>query len=198
MLLWINGAFGAGKTSAAFALHRRLPGSFVFDPENLGFFLRENLPPVCQRPDFQQMPLWREGNFLLLRELCRQYSGTVIVPMTLADPGYEAEILGRLESCGVEVGRFLLSARRETILRRLKKRSLGRLSRESFAVEALDRCLDFFQRAEGWTALPTDDLTAEQTAQALADLAGLALTPDTRRGWRRRLDGLLTTLRHLR
>ena len=39
MLLWINGAFGAGKTQAAYALARRLPRAFVCDPEQLGFGL---------------------------------------------------------------------------------------------------------------------------------------------------------------
>ena len=45
MILWINGAFGSGKTTTAYELHRRLkPLSYVYDPENVGYFLRKNEP----------------------------------------------------------------------------------------------------------------------------------------------------------
>ena len=44
MIVWLNGAFGAGKTQTAYELRRRLPGSYVYDPENAGFFIRDNLP----------------------------------------------------------------------------------------------------------------------------------------------------------
>lgn len=46
MIIWLNGAFGAGKTQTAYELRRRLPGSYVYDPENAGFFIRDNLPPA--------------------------------------------------------------------------------------------------------------------------------------------------------
>lgn len=45
--VWLNGSFGVGKTQTAFALRRRLPGSFVCDPEQLGFGLhRMTLPEL--------------------------------------------------------------------------------------------------------------------------------------------------------
>ncbi len=44
MIIWINGAFGSGKTQTAYELHRRLDGSYVYDPENAGYFIRKNLP----------------------------------------------------------------------------------------------------------------------------------------------------------
>ena len=57
MIIWLNGAFGAGKTQTAYELHRRLPGSYVYNPENAGFFIRDNLPPGLERDDFQDFPL---------------------------------------------------------------------------------------------------------------------------------------------
>ena len=73
MLLWLNGAFGAGKTSVAEALCRRLPGAFLYDPENAGQFLRQNLPgSLCPWENFQDDPLWRQFNGALLGRLaCR-------------------------------------------------------------------------------------------------------------------------------
>ena len=44
LILWINGAFGSGKTTISYELNRRIPNSFVYDPENIGFFIRKNIP----------------------------------------------------------------------------------------------------------------------------------------------------------
>ena len=41
MVVWLNGAFGAGKTTCAFELNRRLADSYVFDPENAGYYIRK-------------------------------------------------------------------------------------------------------------------------------------------------------------
>ena len=56
MLVWINGAFGAGKTQTAFELARRLADAHVADPELLGFALRWTLPPAAHG-DFQDLAL---------------------------------------------------------------------------------------------------------------------------------------------
>lgn len=59
MLVWIDGAFGVGKTTVAKALARRWPAALTFDPEQLGFLLRRVGPPDLRTRDFQEMPLWR-------------------------------------------------------------------------------------------------------------------------------------------
>ena len=47
MIIGINGAFGAGKTQAAYELQRRRKGAYVYDPENLGFLSGTTfLPPL--------------------------------------------------------------------------------------------------------------------------------------------------------
>ena len=38
MIIWINGAFGSGKTQVAHELKRRLENSFIYDPEQIGYF----------------------------------------------------------------------------------------------------------------------------------------------------------------
>jgi 2-phosphoglycerate kinase len=45
MVIWINGAFGVGKTSVAFALRGQLPSSRLLNPEDIGFVLRRVLRP---------------------------------------------------------------------------------------------------------------------------------------------------------
>jgi 2-phosphoglycerate kinase len=44
MIIWINGAFGVGKSHTSAELVRRLDNTFLFDPEKVGFFLRKHLP----------------------------------------------------------------------------------------------------------------------------------------------------------
>ena len=102
------------------------------------------MPQECCTEDFQYMLLWRSFNYQVLKELDKGYSGTIIVPMTLVNPSYYGEVIQRLIDVGVSVLHVILYASRETTLKRLKKRSLDRPGREAFAVEAIDRCLDFF------------------------------------------------------
>ena len=198
MIIWINGAFGAGKTTAAYALHRRLADSFVYDPENVGYFLRKNLPRECHTDDFQDMLLWRGFNYQLLRELHRTYGGTTIVPMTLVDPQYYGEIVQQLLDEGVPVVHIILYTSRETILKRLKKRSHGRLRTETFAVEAIDRCLDFFDRHAEGIRIECDRLTVEETILRIAAACGLRLLPEKRGKLAREAARLKTAIQHIR
>ncbi|MFI2280325.1 hypothetical protein [Nocardia beijingensis] len=58
MIVWLNGTFGAGKTTTAAELSALLPGSRIFDTEEVGVMLRHVLAsqPV---PDFQDWQPWR-------------------------------------------------------------------------------------------------------------------------------------------
>jgi len=198
VIVWLNGAFGAGKTAAAYELHRRLEDSFVYDPENVGYFLRKNMPRECLTYDFQDMSLWRGFNYEILKAIHEAYSGTVIVPMTLVDPAYYREIIQRLADEGVPVTHIVLYASRETLLKRLRKRSLGRLEKEAFAVEAIDRCLDFFDRHAAGVRIETDRLTVEQIAAQIGEVSGLALLPDKRNWFVRKTARLKTAIAHIR
>ena len=69
MILWINGAFSAGMTTTAYEILRRIPHSFIYDPENIGYFIRKNAPTTFRKDDFQDIPLWRTMNFEMLKML---------------------------------------------------------------------------------------------------------------------------------
>lgn len=51
MIVWLNGAFGAGKTSTARELVTLLPEARIFDSEYVGFMLRHVLTEPVD--DFQ-------------------------------------------------------------------------------------------------------------------------------------------------
>ncbi len=198
MIIWLNGAFGAGKTTVACELKRRLPGSYIYDPENIGYFLRKNTPSQCDKPDFQDIPLWRSFNCEALKLIAETYTGTIIVPMTLVSHRYYDEIIGRLQSDGVQIRHFILYASRETILKRLRKRNLGALCREKFAIDAIPRCLDFFDNQVTGIKLPTDTMTVEQVAEAVAEKCGLTLAPDSKNPLKKAFRRLGILLGHIR
>ena len=56
--------------------------------------------PFSTRTDFQNLPAWRSCAHEILDTVVRNHESPVIVPMTLIDPGYFAEIIGRLRDDG--------------------------------------------------------------------------------------------------
>jgi hypothetical protein len=151
----------------------------VCDPEHLGFGLLRMLPPAL-RGDFQDLAAWRQGVYEMLDTASRRYDGPVIVPMTLVDIHYFAEIVGRLRDASHEVRHFALLADPTTVLRRLNKRGLWPgLKRESWAVARLDDYLKRLNEAEFAEHIHTDHRTVSQVADAVARSVGLPITPDT-------------------
>ncbi|MEU4834859.1 AAA family ATPase [Streptosporangium sp. NPDC023615] len=208
MLLWINGPFGGGKTQTAHEIRRRLPGSVVCDPEHVGFGLHRMTPPRL-RGDFQDLPAWRQGVYEVLDLALGGHDGTVIAPMTVVEPAYFEETVGRLRERGHDVRHFALLADRETVLRRLRERVFGRaaqlvigkggaLRRESFAVSRLDLCLERLREKEFAEQVWTDRLTIPRTADHIAASAGLTLTPNTDGALRGRLRRTWTGIGHIR
>ena len=172
MIIWINGAFGSGKTQTAYALHRRLPGSFVFDPENAGYYLRKNEPLSMQRENFQDERLWRLFNLEMLKAIALDYDGVILVPMTIINSAYYAEIIGGLRNAGIAVKHFVLWANQRTLKKRLRKRLEGK---RSWAARQIDSCLAAFSNPLFENRIDTEQLTITQTAEYIADFCGLTL-----------------------
>ena len=73
MIIWINGPFGAGKTTLAERLRDRRPKSLIFDPEEIGFVVKETVP-IPASGDYQDLPLWRGLTIAAVSEIRRNYS----------------------------------------------------------------------------------------------------------------------------
>ncbi|MEY9942919.1 NUDIX domain-containing protein [Streptacidiphilus sp. MAP5-3] len=120
MIVWLNGAFGAGKSTTVRELHRLLPGSHIVDPEGIGALLRDLLPADARRghTDFQDLVAWRRLVPDTLTALRAQLGEDVplLVPMALHRQDYRDEIFGALASCRMEVHHIVLHAE-ETVLR---------------------------------------------------------------------------------
>ena len=141
-VIWINGAFGAGKTTVAKRLRAEWPGATVFDPEKLARLIR-NATPRQQRPnDYQDSPLWRRLTVQAISGLTH-VSQAVIVPMTLVNERHFDETIGVLRDSGVDVHHFALTASPATLRRRILKRQLTRLTdprSTRWALARVDRC----------------------------------------------------------
>lgn len=107
MIIWINGAFGAGKTTTANLVVDRLDGAKIFDPEYVGFLLTRFVE--APTGDFQDLPLWRHLVVQTMTGLAQQYPYPWVVPMALINAAYRSEILDGIRAGGVDVREFVLT-----------------------------------------------------------------------------------------
>jgi gluconate kinase len=119
VIIWLNGGFGAGKTTLAAELQRRVPEAVVYDPEDVGVMLWKWIPP---NDDFQHLPSWRELVVATALSLRRHHADTLIVPMALLRDAYRAEILGGLADANEEVLHVFLEVEPGVLRERLKAR----------------------------------------------------------------------------
>lgn len=117
MIIWLNGAFGAGKTTVADALQSALPGAVLFDPELVGGVLRR----LVRVPtgDYQDLRRWRQMVTGTAAALDRLRTGPVVVPMTLLRERSTSEILETLRAGGRDVRHVLLDVASEELRRRI-------------------------------------------------------------------------------
>jgi predicted kinase len=120
VIIWLNGGFGAGKTTLAEELHRRLPDAVVYNPEDVGLMLWRWMAP---NEDFQDLPSWRELVVATALSLRRHHANTLIVPMALIRDAYRAEILGGLADAGEEVLHVFLEVDAGVLRQRLSARA---------------------------------------------------------------------------
>jgi hypothetical protein len=130
MMIWINGAFGAGKTTLAAELRRRLPDALDFDPEEVGYVLRKWVP-APDSGDFQDIPLWRKLVAEFAVGMSAEYGRTLIVPMTLVNPAYRDEIFGLISKAGERVLHVFLDVPAHELRRRIGAQVLCEDNREA-------------------------------------------------------------------
>lgn len=119
MIIWLNGAFGGGKTTTAAALRPLVPASRLFDPETVGYMLQDNL---ADRPvsDFQHWPPWRSLVVATAREIARYTSQHLIAPQTVLTRDYLDQIFAGLRAAGLAVFHVVLDADEAVLRRRIQ------------------------------------------------------------------------------
>ncbi|MEU0369213.1 NUDIX domain-containing protein [Streptomyces sp. NPDC006283] len=178
MIVWINGAFGAGKSSTARELIDLIPNSTLFDPELIGSGMRRLLPAkrLAEVGDYQDLPIWRRLVVDTAAALLAEVGGVLVAPMTLLRQDYRDEIFGGLAARRIAV-RHVLLAPDETILR---ARIAGREAFEDDPAES-ERTrrwafgnIERYQAALGWLTadahlIDNSRLGTQETAAAVAE-----------------------------
>lgn len=166
MIIWINGAFGSGKTTVAHILKDQFSKAFIYDPEIIGDTLNRLLPKPLQREDFQDYPEWRQWNCDSLRELSENYDGTIIVPMTIYKAESYLEVIDVLKQEDIPLFHLILNVSKEKIIERLKQRQDGTLE---WGLSKADDILKAFDQMPVDEKLSYDNMTPHDAVNAIVE-----------------------------
>ncbi|HEY8073835.1 MAG TPA: AAA family ATPase [Labilithrix sp.] len=157
-VLWLNGAFGVGKTTVARAVRARVRGAVIVDPERIGWILRRATARGRRAYDFQELDAWRTWTTRAVRAAGR-FASLVIVPMTVDDATRRAALFDALD----DVLHVVLRAEPATIAARLAGRG------SSAWIDARNRtCIPALAALEPHVA--TDDRDVEAIADEIVAL----------------------------
>lgn len=109
MIVWLNGTFGAGKTTTGTLLAQRDARLRAFDPEWVGYLLANNLADH-EVSDFQHYESWRRLVPVVADEVVRFTAQSLVAVQTVLDEGYWAELTAGLASLGHEVLHVVLES----------------------------------------------------------------------------------------
>lgn len=173
VIIWLNGAYGVGKTAVAEELLQFLPGSTLYDPGPVEAGLRELLPKerLARISGVHELPSWRRLVVDTAVALLTEVPGPLVTPVSLLRQEHRDEVFGALAARRVELRHFLLDAD-ETILR-ARIDQLAATEGESARNWYL-RQLPAYQAAHSWLSadahpVSTTHRTPRQTAFAVAN-----------------------------
>jgi hypothetical protein len=118
VILWINGAFGVGKTTTAHLLHQDQPSWRLFDPEWVGYMLKANLGDLAI-DDFQELPPWRSLVPRVAQEIASLTGQSLLAVQTVLVEEYWDELGRGFAQQGLEVFHVVLDAEEEALRTRI-------------------------------------------------------------------------------
>ncbi len=168
MIIWLNGTFGAGKTTASKKLVELLPEGRLFDSETVGYMLRHVLNTVRVK-DFQDWPPWRGLVVEAASQILEFVGGVLVIPQTVLVQQYWDEIHAGLTKAGIPVHHFVLHTDPDTLVQRIEHDTIETVARQW----RLDH-VPLYQDALPWLrreaeVIDTTHLSPEQIAQRIAD-----------------------------
>ena len=167
--IWINGAFGAGKTTVMNELRGLLPDARVYDPEYVGS-LMHYLGEESPTGDYQDLGLWRRLVAEAAAGIMDIHQVDLIVPMTLVVADYADEIGSRIEAAGHRVDMFWLEVPDQALTERITAQVLiaDDADRDAevrqWRLDQIERCQAAAGSAHVGTPVPNHDRTPAATA----------------------------------
>ncbi|MEV6104004.1 AAA family ATPase [Streptomyces sp. NPDC051940] len=175
MIVWLNGTFGAGKTTTSKELVGLLPDARIFDAEYVGYMLCGGVTGLPALGDFQHWPPWRRLVVETATQLLEYVGGTLVVPQTVLDEPYWTEISEGLAKASVPVHHFVLHADPATIRHRIET-DPDNADPHGFRMQHVE----VYERSVPWLhaaarVVDTTDVAPREVARRIA--AGVGVTP---------------------
>ena len=171
----INGAFGVGKTTIANTLQNEIEHSMIYDPEEIGYMLRNVIPIDIKRTesitgDFQDLELWKELTVDVAKRLITKYKINLIVPMTIRKIEYFHFIYNGFKSIDDQTYHFCLSASKETIYERLRLRGE---EEGNWCFQQTDKCLEAYKQYDFGEYIDTEKNSIIEIIQEIKEKLNL-------------------------
>ncbi len=166
MIIFLNGAFGVGKTTVAQLLVKHIPNSLLFDPEEVGFFLRKIVNEIDNPYDFQDLQMWRQLTYIVANLLKQTYGRTLIIPMCIWKKQYYNEICEELNKLDSILYNFCLTISEKELQKRLDKRDeLPRVI--NWCLKQSPHCLKAFQSSHFGHKINTNSLAPDMVMKRI-------------------------------
>lgn len=172
MIIMINGAFGVGKTSVANEIVKKIKRSIIYDPEEIGLYLRQNIPTNVfsedeKTGDFQDIAIWKSMVVGIAEEIKKQYNCNLVVPMTIRKTEYFQYILRGFKNIDKDTHHFCLTASIEMIHKRLTNRGdlVG-----SWAFQQTEKCLDAFTTDDYKYYINTENMEIYEVVENILEM----------------------------
>lgn len=175
MIIFINGSFGVGKSTVAEKLVEQLPNSLLFDPEMVGYFLGPIVRPITEFEDFQDLPMWRPLVVETARQLKQAYGRTLIMPQTIWFRPYFEEIMEGLRQFEPDLFHFCLTARPETIYKRLRERG-HTPEANPWVYQRVEPCVTTFQAPDFAVQISNEDRSPDEVVSEILSRVGAIQT----------------------
>ena len=164
MIIWLNGAFGAGKTTTARHLAGRLDNARLFDAELVGYLLMAALDDH-EFQDFQDLPPWRELVPVVTEKIASFTGQHLIATQTVLSEAYWAELAQGFKKTSLEVYHVLLHADSRALAARIKADEL-----DATACQWRLDHMGAYEKSRSWMA-PAADLVIDSTDLSAVDVA---------------------------
>jgi hypothetical protein len=169
VIVWINGPYAVGKSTIAAELVKQRPGALLlYDPEPLGYYLRDVVRPAEQAADYQELAIYAPVVLDVARRLCQQYPRrSLVMPLGVWQPATFAEIHAGLQTFS-QVKHYCLTASRQELNRRLLYRGDGQQA-QRWIRERLDDALEAQAGPQFAQHIKTDDLAPGDVARQIIE-----------------------------
>ncbi|MCZ4100488.1 ATP-binding protein [Streptomyces sp. So13.3] len=167
MIIWLNGTFGAGKTTTSKELAAMVPNARIFDSEQVGYMLRHVLESVPVK-DFQDWRPWRALVVETATQILGYVGGVLVVPQSVLVEQYWTELSAGFAAAGIPVRHFVLHTDQDTLTRRIESDTVETGARQW----RLDH-LTAYESARPWLSrtaetIDTTNLPPDRVAHAIA------------------------------